>query len=86
MAYDLKVKAKTPGQPDVLLAANVTAAAADKLVQRLRKHNLLVEFEITGHRSGVTVDNFNDRNPAHVEVLLAVLERREAAAVVVPSV
>jgi hypothetical protein len=32
------------------------------------------------HEMGVTVENVNDRNAAHVEVLLAVLERREAAA------
>jgi hypothetical protein len=85
VAYDLKVKAKTPGQPEVLAAANITATAADKLVQRLRKHDLLVEFQIVQHEMGVTVDNLNDRNAAHVEVLMAVLERREAA-VVVPSV
>jgi hypothetical protein len=80
MAYDLKVKAKTPGQPEMLLAANVTASAADKLVQRLKTHDLLVTFEIVQHETGVTVENVNDRNAAHVEVLLAVLERREAAA------
>jgi hypothetical protein len=80
MAYDLNVKAKTPGQPEMLLAANVTASAADKLVQRLKTHDLLVGFEIVQHEMGVTVENVNDRNAAHVEVLLAVLERREAAA------
>lgn len=82
MAYDLKVKAKTPGQPEILLAANVTAAAADKLVSRLKTHNLLVNFEIVAHENGVTVENVNDRNAAHAEVLMAVLEKRESLVVI----
>lgn len=79
MAYDLTVKAKTPGRPEVLVAANVTHTAADKLVTRLLAHDLAEDIRITTHVNGVTVDNVNDRNPANLEVLLAVLERREAA-------
>lgn len=81
MAYDLRVKALTPGQPEVLLAANATAAAVDKLVTRLKTHKLVASFEIVAHQMGVTVDNVNDRNAAHVEVLMAVLEKREALVV-----
>ncbi len=57
-------------------------AAADKLVKRLSTHELADDVRIVPHEDGVTVDNVNDRNAAHVEVLMAVLERREAATVV----
>ncbi len=77
--YDLRVKARTPGQPEVLVAAYVTATAADRLVKRLCAHDLADDVRIVPHEDGVTVDNVNARNSAHFEVLLAVLERREAA-------
>jgi hypothetical protein len=79
--YDLRLTALTPGRPDVLAAAYVTATAAGKLIERLRAHGLSTDERIVPHEDGITVDNVNERNAAHLEVLLAVLERREAAAV-----
>jgi hypothetical protein len=78
--YDLRVKALTPGEPEVLVAAYVTASAAGKLIERLRAQGLSTDERIVPHEDGVTVDNVNERNAAHAEVLMAVLERREAAA------
>jgi hypothetical protein len=77
--YDLMIKAKTPGQPEVLVAANVTAAGADKLVRRLLQCDLAEDLRITPHVKGTTVENVNDRNAAHHEVLMAVLRMRESA-------
>jgi hypothetical protein len=77
--YDLRVKAKTPGQPTVLVAANATATAVDKLVKRLKAVDLVEDVRIGMHEQGVTVDN-QPRNPEHLEVLMAVLTAREAAA------
>lgn len=81
--YDLRVKAKTPGQPDVLAAANVSSSAANTLLSRLVTAGLAEPESawITPHKTGVTTDNVNDRNAAHLEVLLAVLTAREAATV-----
>lgn len=84
--YDLTVTSRTPGRPRVLVAANVTASAADKLVQRMQAQNLAADVEIVSHVQGRTVDNVNERNADHVEVLLAVLERREAQAAQVAPV
>jgi hypothetical protein len=78
--YDLRVKALTPGEPEVLAAAYVTASAAGKLIERLRAQGLSTDERIVPHEDGVTVDNVNERNAMHAEVLMAVLERREAAA------
>lgn len=79
--YDLTVKAKTPGQPEVLVAANVSHTAADKLVQRMLACDLAADIRITQHENGVTVENINDRNASHLEVLIAVLEKRESLVV-----
>jgi hypothetical protein len=77
--YDLRVKALTPGEPEVLAAAYVTASAAGKLIERLRAQGLSTDERIVPHEDGVTVDNVNERNAMHAEVLMAVLEHREAA-------
>lgn len=78
--FDLWADALTPGHPEVMIAAYVSASAAGKLAERLMGHELVGDVRIVPHADGVTVDNVNDRNTGHLEVLMAVLERREAQA------
>jgi hypothetical protein len=75
--YDLIVTAHTPGNPTVRVADGVSMQDADALVQRLLAHDLADKVSLVLHDTGPAVD---DRNAANLEVLLAVLERRERAA------